>query len=247
MKSICKQLFLRIKYTKAYIKALIVFLLISFASIISGVVSIDDNTLDDFLGSFDSCTTFSTIVIVSFVSLTLGAEFKSKTVYYLIMNGHSRIEVFMGKFIGYLPYTVLLGILQSLILYGSFAFMTPADFWSQNVSNIFINALAFTVIYISYSTLSLSFCFLTGSTIGGVGGSLVTMIAFNAIYFLLNLSQIHILSFDVSQLFGMFSFRFLLQNHTDISFQLAVIFAYVVLSSVYLLTGYCIFKQKDLV
>lgn len=247
MKNICKQLFLKIRYTEAYIKALTVFLLISLTTIISGAASIKGNTLDEFLGSFDTCTIFGTIIIISFISLTLGSEFNNKTIYYLVMNGNSRKEVFIGKFIGYLPYTVFLGVLQSLILYGTLAFMTSADFWNQNINHVFLNSLAFTTIYVSYFALSLSFCFLTGSTVGGIGGSLITMVVFNVIYLLLDLFGISLYSFDISQLSGMFLFRFLLQNHTDNLFQFAVIFVYTLLSVFYLLTGYHVFKKKDLV
>lgn len=247
MKNICIQLFKRIKYTKAFLKTLIVFLLISVTTILSGVAQMNEYTLDEFLGSFDTCTMFSTIIIIAFVSLTSGAEFKNKTIYYAIMNGHSRKEVFLGKFIGFLPYVISLSVVQCVILYSMFAFITPDTFSDTYVNNVILNSLAFTITYISYSILSLSFCFITRSAIGGIGGSLIIMIAFNIAFFLLNLTGIKLFSFELSHLFGMFLFRFLLKNTTDSIFQISSVFVYTFLSVCYLLTGYIVFRKEDLI
>ncbi len=247
MKNICIQLFQRMKYTKAFIKTLIVFLLISITTIFSGVAQMNEYTLNEFLGSFDTCTMFSTIIIIVFVSFTLGTEFKNKTIYYTIMNGYSRKEVFLGKFIGFLPYIIVLSIMQCVILYSVFAFMTPDAFFAQYVNHVILNSLAFTITYISYSILSLSFCFITRSAIGGIGGSFIIMIAFNILFFLLNLTGTKLFSFELSHLFGMFLFRFLLENTTDNVFQIFAIFVYTFLSVCYLLIGDMIFKKEDLI
>lgn len=246
MKSVCKQLFRRIKYTKAFIKTLIVFLLVSVTTIISGVVQMSEYTLEEFLGSFDTCTMFSTIIIISFVSLTLGSEFKNKTIYYTIMNGHSRKVVFLGKLVGFLPYIILLSLVQSVILYSVFALMTNNEFFGLYIHHLTLSSFAFLIVYISYAILSLSFSFMTRSAIGGIGGSLITMIVFDIIYILLNLSELNLFSIELSHFFGMFLFRFLLENNTNINFQLVVILIYALLSVVYLLIGYNIFKKDDL-
>lgn len=183
MKNICKHLFQRIKYTRAFIKTLIIFIVISLATLISGAAQMNEYKLEEFLGAVDTCTMFSTIIIISFVSLTLGAEFKNKTIYYTIMNGNSRKEVFGGKLIGFLPYIIILSLVQSVILYSVFAFMTNDTFIDQYIEHVILNSFAVTVAYISYSALSLTFSFISRSAIGGIGGSLIIMIAFNVIFF----------------------------------------------------------------
>lgn len=247
MNNICKHLFQRIKYTRAFIKTLVIFVVVSLATLISGVVQMNEYKLEEFLGSIDTCTMFCTIIIIAFVSLTLGAEFKNKTIYYTIMNGYSRKEVFFGKLIGFLPYIIILSLFQNVILYSVFAFMTNDMFFDQYINHILLNTFAFTVIYISYSILSLTFCFISRSAIGGIGVSLIIMIAFNVIFFLLSLTGAKLFSFELSHLFGMFIFRYLLENNADVVFQFITILVYAMLSSAYLCIGYNRFKKDDLI
>ena len=246
MNNICIQLFQRIKYTRAFVKTLLVFLVISLATLISGVAQMNEYTLEEFLGAVDTCTMFSTIILISFISITMGSEFKNKTIYYTIMNGHTRKEVYFGKVIGFLPYIILLSLIQNVIMYSIFAFMINNIFFDQYINNVILSSVAYTVTYISYSVLSLTFSFISRNTIGGIGGSLLIIVAFNIIFYLINLSGVKLFSFELSNLFGMFIFRFLLENNTNVVFQFIAILVYTMLSGIYLCIGYNIFKKEDL-
>lgn len=247
LKNICIQLFQHIKYTKAFIKTLLVFLVISLSTLISGVAQMNEYKLDEFLGSVDTCTVFNTIIIITFISVTLGSEFKNKTIYYSIMNGHTRKEVFWGKLIGFFPYIILLSLLQCVIMYSVLAFMTNDIFFDQYINNVILNSIAVTVVYISYSVLSLTFSFISRSAIGGIGGSIIVIIVFNVIFFLLNLTGANFFSYELSNFFGMFIFRYLLKNNADIVFQIIAILVYIILSGTYLCIGYNRFKKDDLI
>lgn len=248
MTNVCKNFFYYIKKTRIFIKAAIVFFLITIASLVSGIMQMSEYTLEEFLGSLDTCTMFSTITIIVLVAISLGNEFKHKTSYYLVMNGHSRSELFFGKLIAVLPYILLLGIIQCIIMYALLVSMTGSEFVSENIHHYLLNSLDFIIIYISYAILSLSFSFMTRSTIGGIGGSIIVIIVYNVIYLLFGyLTNFNMFSYKFNEMFGMFTFRYLLVHNNDISFQLSILALYILLSAVYMLIGYNKFRKDDLI
>lgn len=248
MTNVCMNFFYYIKKTRIFIKSATVFILITTASLVSGIMQMSKYTLEEFLGSLDTCTMFSTLTIIVFVALSLGNGFKNKTSYYLVMNGYSRSEIFFGKLIAVLPYILILGIVQCIIMYVLLASMTGSEFVSENIHHYLLNSVAFIIIYISYAILSLSFSFMTRSTIGGIGGSVIVIIAYNVIYFLFgNLTNFKIFSYKFNDIIGMFTFRNLLVHSADISFQISVLILYILLSAVYVLIGYNKFRKDDLI
>lgn len=247
MKGIICSSFFAIKKSNYFVKTCIIFILITLASIASGIMQMNDTSIENLLGSIDTCSMFNTITIVSFVSLYVGSEFKNKTNYYLIMNGNSRFNVYLGKLCAITPYVLILGIIQCLIIFLLLKLMLGGEFIQNEIPNFILKSVSSIAVYYSYAVLSLSLSFIFKSTLGGIGGSIIIMVLYNVIFLLLDyLSTLFVFGHKLSEYFGMFVFRYIISDTANIGYIAMIAMLYLFIAALYALIGYSCFKKEDL-
>ena len=250
MKSIICSSFFVIKKSKYFVKTCIIFVLITVASIASGIMQMmqmNDTGIDNLLGNIDTCTMFNMITIIAFVSLYIGNEFKNKTNFHLIMNGHSRFHVYFGKLCAITPYVLILGIIQNLIIFLLLNIMIGGDYIQREIPYFVLQSVACTIVYYSYAVLSLSLVFVFENTLGGIGGSLMVITFYNLFFMLLDyLSTVVIFGHKISEYFITFVFRYLISDSSNIGYVISLTVLYLLISVLYVRIGYFRFKKDDL-
>lgn len=242
MKDIIRSTFYSINKSGIFIKSLIIFLLISVTSIICGILQLDVVDAEGFAGVIDTLTMFNNLVIIFFSALSIGVELKNKTIFYLIMNGHSRINIFVGKTLSLFPYIFIMVLMQSLIMYLSFLILGIGDIFNSIMPFFILKSVIILVVYYSYAVFSVTFTFVARNVLGGIGFSFILMVFYNIIGFLLSE-----FSGSISGNFiGMFVFKNIYLDNLHLGYLLIVFFAYIIISIVYSLIGYYIFNKFDL-
>lgn len=159
--------FYRFIKTKDLVYSLMTSLLIGVAMGFTAVVQ-GDGSIEAVQGSIDNWMFFSFCIVIVFIAVYIGGDFKSKVIYYEIMSGHARWEVIIGRLI---PCTIFSIAILTMNFVSNFGVGIKMSDWLEVLGGVsgvigryclvILNALPFIVICIML-------VFLTKSLVCGI-------------------------------------------------------------------------------
>ncbi len=138
-----------LKMLKTRVTWYMLFFSIAFPLVISSTALVAEGD-DIIFGVFDNIVILGMTIVMAFVCIYLCNDFRNKTIYYEIMAGHSRSEVYQGRTLAVSLFALVFFNIQLIITLSLMYFITDCNIFSYGIGFAMLKIILIELLSIAY-------------------------------------------------------------------------------------------------
>lgn len=246
MNSIMKATWYRIRKGKEFKYSLLVVIGFAITTIISAVPQMGTDYNSIIYGVVNNSAFFSIVILLAFNCIVIGSDFRDKTLFYEVMSGHSRGEVFIGRLLVCTIISILLfNILFSVSLGIVFSIISNSYSMTIPFSELFIKILLCNYVELFYIIMFICISFITKNLVSGLaGGWLFVIISWGGALFS---DTIKLGTIPISNIMGILSFHNIISSALSVEYSAYILIIYTFGIGLFIYITKIIFSKSELI
>jgi len=227
-----------------------VFLYVILFSALLGVViplsafSETEFVMESVCGVIDKTFFFIPLIILVFIEVCNCGDFGNKTIYYEIMHGHKRSEIYAGRMLSFLLFTEIIFHIQLGLTFGILSFLPNYTLLIVTFPQIILKFFCLQLFYISFVMFFVACSFICRNIIVGLSLCWFGIIAIMLAPFFDKYIKID--SKGISNYMGIYVPKYLiLERFSGTHFALCSVFSFALIALFYCI-GYAVFSKTDM-
>lgn len=200
--------------------------------------------MESVCGVIDKTFFFIPLIILVFIEVCNCGDFGNKTIYYEIMHGHKRSEIYAGRTLSFLLFTEIIFHIQLGLTFGVLSFLPNYTLLIDTFPQIILKLFCLQLFYISFVMFFVACSFICRNMIASLSISWFGIIAVMLTQFFDK--YIRIDENNISNYIGFSVPEYLiLERFSNTHFALCSLFSFALIAVFYCI-GYAVFSKTDM-